>query len=453
MNADTSIRGISGSVATRWLRATGWSMAYIFLAAFPLLMLVAGKTPKGGGFWWDFAMGLGFGGLAMMGLQSVLTARFRRATAPFGVDIIYYFHRLAAVGGFGLIAGHYLILRTRYGETLGSLNPLDAPWHMTAGRIALLLFAILIVSSLWRKSFHLEYDRWRIGHAAMAVAAIVLAILHIQGVGHYTRATGRGMLWVGYSALWAMVVGYVRVVRPWTLSRFPYRVVGKTRERGRCWTLTVEPEGHAGLQFNPGQFAWLTLGSSPFRAKEHPFSFSSSASKPKALSFTIKELGDFTRTIKDVAIGERAYVDGPHGIFTTDLHPSASRFVFIAGGVGIAPVMSMLRTLADRKDLRPIRLVYGSRAWGDVLFREEIDALRTRLLLEVVHVLQEPPAEWKGSRGILDETVLGEAIPSAECSAVFFLCGPKPMSDSVQRTLRRRGVPLHRIHCELFEMA
>src|SRR5690606_40092254 len=76
------------------LRGTSWIVAYILLAVFPLLVLLSGDVPPGGGFGWDFAMAVGFGGLAIMGLQSVLTARFRRATAPFGV-------RAAERGGRG----------------------------------------------------------------------------------------------------------------------------------------------------------------------------------------------------------------------------------------------------------------------------------------------------------------------------------------------------------------
>lgn len=63
--------------APRALRGAFWILAYIFLTAFPLLVLLLGDMPKGGGYWWDFAMALGFGGLAIMGLQSLLTARFR----------------------------------------------------------------------------------------------------------------------------------------------------------------------------------------------------------------------------------------------------------------------------------------------------------------------------------------------------------------------------------------
>lgn len=439
------------SIVARW-KAGVWIVAYIVMVAFPLLILLQGALPKGGGFWWDFAMALGFGGLAMLGLQSALTARFRRATAPFGVDIIYYFHRWAAIAGVGLVLGHYAILRTRYGDALGPLDPSTAPWHMTAGRAALSLFALLIVSSLWRRQLGIEYDRWRLAHATMAVAATLLAMAHIWGVGHYTAAIGRGLPWALFTLLWVVLVVYVRVGRPWTLLREPYRVREVRKEHGSAWTVTLEPEGHVGMTFSPGQFAWLVLRAGPFRAKEHPFSFSGSAANGRTLQFTIKELGDFTRTIGQVQPGELAYVDGPHGVFTPDRHPGAPGFVFIAGGIGIAPIMSMLRTLADRGERRPLRLVYGNRRWEDVAFREELDALKARLNLVVIHALQEPPAGWTGATGMLVPTVLRAAIPDDALGSEFFVCGPKPMSDSVQHSLRERHVPLQRIHCELFEM-
>jgi predicted ferric reductase len=312
---------------------------------------------------------------------------------------------------------------------------------------------ILVVSSLWRKALRIEYDRWRAAHAVMAVVAVVLAMAHIWGVGHYTEAAWKGTLWGAYTALWVFVVGYVRVVRPWSLLMTPYSVVNVHRERGSSWTITVMPVGHSGITFSAGQFAWLTLRASPFRAKEHPFSIASSAEDNRSLEFTIKELGDFTRTIKDLKVGDVAYVDGPHGVFTCDHYRRARSLVFIAGGIGIAPIMSMLRTLADRRDLRPLRLIYGNRRWDDVVFREEIERLRSRLDLSVVHVLQEPPVDWIGATGVLSEEVVRLALPAAMNDVIFFVCGPKPMSDAVQRTLHKLGVPLHRVHCELFDMA
>jgi predicted ferric reductase len=252
--------------------------------------------------------------------------------------------------------------------------------------------------------------------------------------------------------LWVFVLGYIRVFRPLGLLRHPYRVVDVQEERGNSWTLTLEPKRGKATSFRPGQFAWLTLGTSPFRAKEHPFSFAGSAADTKTLRFTIKELGDFTRTIKRVRIAEVAYVEGPHGVFTTDFHLHAPGFVFIAGGVGIAPIMSMLRTFADRGETRPLHLVYGNWRWDGVLFREELGRLEGRLRLSVVHVLQEPPPEWRGETGFLTQDVLRRALPSEANGFTYFLCGPKAMTDFVLPSLREMKIPLHRIHFEFFEM-
>jgi len=444
----------SAPAPSRGLPGICWVLIYVLLVAFPLLILLLGPLPRGGGRWWDFSMALGFAGLAMIGVQFLLTARFQRATAPFGMDIIYYFHRWAAVGGVALVLAHYLILRVGYGDALGPLNPLTSPWPLTAGRLSLLLFLVIIVSSLARQALQLEYDAWRRWHGLLSVAAVILAVAHVAGVGYYTHAPWKLVVWTTYSAMWLLLLAYIRLLKPWRLQQRPYEVTAVKPERGDAWTLTLAPRGgHAPLAFRPGQFAWLSLGRSPFRAREHPFSFSGSAEDPRTRCFTIKELGDFTRTIGQVPVGTVAYVDGPHGVFTPDAHPDASGFVLIAGGVGIAPMMSMLRTLANRGDPRPLRLIFGNSSWDRVLFREELADLPDRLSLQVTHVLHEPHPGWTGATGMLTPEVIRAALPPPVLDHVFFLCGPKPMTDSVQATLRALGVPLSRIHLELFDMA
>lgn len=437
----------------RSMQAAAWIGLYLGLVAFPLVSLLVGSVSPGGGFGWDFAMAIAFGGLAIMGLQFVLTARFRRASAPFGIDIIYFFHRWAAVSGVALIVAHYLILRTNYAAALGPASPLAAPAYMTAGRVSLALFVVLIVTSIWRKALGTNYDTWRVAHGLMALAAVGLAVWHIQGVGHYTRAPWRGTVWLSYTLFWVLILGYIRIVKPLRLLRHPYRVLEVRKETGAAWTVTLSPENGPPLAFRPGQFAWLTLGASPFQAQEHPFSFSGSAEDTRVVRFTIKALGDFTRTIKDVRFGEIAYVDGPHGVFTTDFYPEAPGFVLVAGGVGMAPIMSMLRTLADRGETRPLTVIYGNVTWDAVIFRDELEALKDRLNFTLVHALEQPPPEWMGATGFVTENLLRATIPPATADHVCFLCGPKAMTDSVAASLRRLNYPLQRIHFELFEMA
>jgi len=388
-----------------------------------------------------------------MTLQFALTARFRRATSPFGIDVIYRFHRWMAVGALALACGHYLILRFGDSAWAVSLDPLRPSWTTSTGYGALAGFVVLTVASLWRKALRLEYDRWRSLHAVVAVAAMVSLVIHLVAADGYAgSAVGRAML-SAYTILWVGLITYVRVIKPMRLRRRPYRVTGVGKECDKTWTVVLVPDGHSGLRFQPGQFAWLTFARSPFRAREHPFSFAGSAEADAELRFTVKELGDFTSRIGLIETGETAYVDGPHGTFTMDRYPTAAGFVFIAGGVGIAPIISMLRTLADRGDGRPHTLVYSNHALEDIVFYEELATLTRRLDLDVVHVLERPPADWDGERGIVDTALLGRVLPADRAGVEYFLCGPEPMSRSVERSLRQLGAPLRAIHFELFEMA
>ncbi len=100
-------------------RALTWIGIYLLLVSAPFIVLLTGEMPPGRAFWWDFSMGLGFAAVAMLGVQFALTARFRRASAPFGIDIIYLFHRYLAIIAVGLALIHFFILWLLYPAALG----------------------------------------------------------------------------------------------------------------------------------------------------------------------------------------------------------------------------------------------------------------------------------------------------------------------------------------------
>lgn len=449
---EPSIRTGTGQVRSAAL----WISVYLALVLVPLLVLLVGERPRPGGFWWDFALALGYASLAMMGLQFALTARFKRATAPFGIDVIYTFHRYLAIGAFGVLLLHVVIMLWRYPTAAGWPNPFQAPTYMGLGWLALLCFAVLVASSLWRKRLHLEYDAWRRLHVVLAVAGIGAALWHVFVSGSYLQDTPGRVLWAALGAFWLGLAVWVRLVRPATLLRRPWRVVEVRPEARHTWTLELEPEDGNEFRYHPGQFAWLTLRASPFAMKEHPFSFSSTPTRPGRIAFTIKELGDFTSGIGSVTVGERAFVDGPYGSFGIDRHPEATGYVFIAGGVGIAPLMSMLRALADRGDTRPKWLFYGNRLADRIVFADEIDALAERIDMQVVDVLLEPPPDWRGERGYVDAGVLQRHLPTdpAERQALqYYVCGPTPMIRLAEHGLGSLGVALNRVHSEIFDLA
>ena len=117
-----------------------WLAVYIILVLAPLLVLKFGKVPPGLGFWWDFSMALGFAGLSMMGIQFILTARFKYLSAPYGIDIIYFFHRYLAIIAFTFILIHPVIIYFFFFFYLQLAHLFFGPGHLNARRLALVFF-------------------------------------------------------------------------------------------------------------------------------------------------------------------------------------------------------------------------------------------------------------------------------------------------------------------------
>jgi predicted ferric reductase len=132
----------------------------------------------------------------------------------------------------------------------------------------------------------------------------------------------------------------------------------------------------------------------------------------------------------------------------------AKSFVLVAGGMGIAPMMSLLRTAAERGDTRPYLLFYAIDSWEDATFRDEIEALTHKLKLEVVYVLRNPPEKWKGESGYITKGILDRYLPKPPGSDSFevFICGPQPLMNSVEQALVQMGVFTGSIHAECFDL-
>lgn len=435
-------------------RGSLWLGLYLALSLFPLalILLTADPDRPGRSFWTEFSVGLGFVGLAMMTLQFALTARFEFLKAPYGSDLVYAFHRVVSLVAVAFVLVHPLILFVERWDTMKS-RPFTHPWPFWMGTTSVVALLVLVVISIWRRPLKIPYDGWRRAHALLASAAVAFGVGHILYVGHYLSTPGKKGLWLAYTAVFVALILYVRLIKPAMELRRPYKVAAVVPQRGGAYSLQLKPEGHNGLRFSPGQFAWITINDSPYSDREHPFSFSGSSEQTPQLEFTIKELGDFTSTIKNVQPGQTVYVDGPFGALSADRHPHAQAFVFIAGGIGITPMISHLRSLADRKDPRPLVLLYGSKDPDSITFREELDALQLRLPnLKLVHVLSRPPESWTGERGFIDADKLKRYSPP-NLQTEYFICGPDPMMDAVEKALQSLSISPSDYHAERFNLA
>lgn len=434
------------------MRSASWLLIYLFFILAPLFALLLGAMPPARDFWTEFSVALGYAGLAMMGLQFGLTARFRWVTKPLGEDVIYHFHRQISLIAVGLVISHPIILFVVRPELLALLNFIEAPWRARFAALSTYSLIALVIMALWRVPLKIRYETWHLTHIILALVALMAGILHMIGWSFYLADPWKRGLWMALTAFWLGLLLYVRIIKPLFMLRKPYRIAQVRQERGDTTTLLMQPEGHAGFRFSPGQFGWLTVWGSPFSITGHPFSFSSSAEvQDGSVEMSIRNLGDFTSSIATLQVGQRVYLDGPYGAFT--LGQQADMRVLIAGGVGITPMVSMIRTLADRGDRQPVILIYGSKDWESITFREELATLEKRVNLTVIHVLTQPPEGWTGERGFIDAELFKRHLPPVYADHEYFICGPNVMMDAIENTLSELNVPMSQYHSERYNFA
>ncbi len=175
---------------------------------------------------------------------------------------------------------------------------------------------------------------------------------------------------------------------------------------------------------------------------------------------TVKRIsgGLFSNWVGDqLKSGDTIDVMVPHGSFTTDFAPGASRhLVGIAGGSGITPVMSLVRTLLREEPNSRFTLLYGNRDSSSVIFLEGLAALKDKHLgrFEIYHFLDQEEQDIELFNGMLSRERLDEAIaalvPDAAAVDGWFICGPGPMMDAAEGVLLDRNIAKERIHIERF---
>ena len=208
--------------------------------------------------------------------------------------------------------------------------------------------------------------------------------------------------------------------------------------------------------FEPGQYATLGLTGADGTLIQRPMSIASSADDPKELEFLVRLVtpGHFTPLLWQQPIGAPLRITGPKGRFV--LQDDERTCVFVAGGTGLAPFMSMIRTLAARRHARNILLLCGVSRDSDLAWRDELEAIAASGVVPVQYVPtvsrpEESPA-WTGLTGRVESIVplqldrrgLGPA------NATIYACGNPQMVDAVAALAAARGFPPEQVRRERY---
>jgi predicted ferric reductase len=437
-------------------RFRGALLAAAWLLAVLSPLIIAGVSGAGGrpGMH-DLASTIAMVGFAALLLEFPLSGRFRALTDPVGMDALMRFHQFSGYVVLMLLLLHPYL----YAMIPAQADPVAGPMVTDSGGSALsgvtgfiAWFALigLVFMAIFRDDFGIPYERWRLTHGLGAAAVAVLGLVHTLGAGTAAATPAVAAFWVVAVVLALLTLVHVYAIKPWLRSRRPWRVREVNRLADDIHELRVEPDGHDGLYFRAGQFAWLRIAPSPWGLREHPFSIASAPGDGAALRFLVKANGDYTGRIGEIFAGERAWVDGPYGRFGA-VRDDDEALLFVAGGVGLAPMLGLLRERLHAGDVRPMRLVYACRWQRDMVLEDELDELAKQLDLEVIRVVDEETRRPGTLPGPIDRALLEQCLPAVERSRIgCFICAPPGMIDAMETLLVDLGVPPSRIHSERF---
>jgi ferredoxin-NADP reductase/DMSO/TMAO reductase YedYZ heme-binding membrane subunit len=369
----------------------------------------------------------------------------------------------------GLYGYFYLVLHfgiffvfDRDASVSGTVHEILTRRYLQIGTLALVLFTPLALTSTDGMISRLGPRRWKRLHRLTYVATS-LGALHYILQQKSKSDLGQPLLFAG--AILGLLLSRVVFARtdreararkkrakPWSGELVVLATRDETHDVRTFLLATLDgsdlPFTHA-----PGQYLNLVLDidGKPVRRS---YTIASAPTTRGHCEITVKKAQDgwaSKHLHERLAKGAAIRVTAPAGRFVFD-GEDHRRVLLLAGGVGITPLMAMVRTLADRRWPGRVDLVFSAKTQADVVFARELEEIATRFpgLHLTVTLTREPPGSgWTGERGAISRDLLLAVAPELH-GAPIYLCGPEPMMEAVKATLAGLGVPAANVHVEAF---
>ena len=391
--------------------------------------------------------------------QFIISVRPKFIEKHFGMDNLYRFHGLMA--GISVFLGFvHLMVRRIY------FVPIP-PYGWFAFYLFVLISVMAVIFLLntpLRKIKFVETFRnfvdEKIGfkryysvlaHNFSMVAATLLFLHVITGSASafspIVRYLHMGIYIVGVT-FWL----YHQVIQRIQMKQNAYQVVENRLENPAIHSIHLAPQQGQIFDYKPGQFAFLSVHNQRISPEPHPYTIASSPSNPEELEFVIKTSGDYTSQLDLIEKGDEVHVNAPFGVFTYLNFPAEQDLVFVAGGIGITPFLSMLRWMKDKDPQRKVILLWGCRFLQDVIKQDEFEEISAAMPnFKWYPVLSDEP-DYEGETGFFDAEKLNRlAVKEIDIASTgFYTCGPPIMMKIVDEALQDLGVPSQQIHYEKF---
>jgi predicted ferric reductase len=361
----------------------------------------------------------------------------------FGLDKLLHSHCLIGLFIVLFLLAHPILLAFGHDMFRGGNAT-----HMAVAGLVLFVFVIIVSTRahiLKKHGRSFNYDKWKRAHLFI-YPAVILAFPHQYSIG------GDFIHNPNFSAYWFLLYAFVfgniiffKILRPLYLFRRHRFYVKKIQtENHDVVSVYITGKDMAKFKIEPGQFITLRFLTAQFRREVHPFSISALPSDD-SIRVSIKNLGDFTSQIKNIKINTPVLINGPYGILTEKVCVN-NKILMIAGGIGIAPIRSLLEQLARHG--KQITLLYCNRTENDIIFEKEIQDLSAQYGFSAHYILSRQP-NYAGESGHLNTEKIKRFVPDY-AEREIFLCGPEAMMDGVIGELKSLGTNPSLIHFEKF---
>ncbi len=391
---------------------------------------------------YDLGRLLALTGFMLIFFQYVLSSRIKFIERTMGLDKIMNLHRILGIVGLVLIVIHppaHFVGNLLQGADQQIFHPLKI-----VGLVALSSLLLMAGIAILYKFVNIKYETWKNIHRLIYIV-FPIAFFHSLRLGSDTQRLSLKIFWWILLGLYLIILVYKIVMWFYIRSR-PFSITRVLQETHDTWSLFFRGKIK---NYKPGQFLFVQLIKDGKVSESHPFTISSSPTRDE-LSISVKSVGDFTSTIKDRKQSELAYIDKPYGVFSF-LNYDAENFVFIAGGIGITPFISMLRYMYDTKLKRNVTLIWGNKTSKDIAFKDELDRMASEMQsIKIIHVMSNQE-DWQGEKGFIDAEKIKKYVHDFK-NTQFFICGPPIMMKNVIEDLKKLGVSKNHIHYERFAL-